>query len=234
MVVTDPQALEVARWFLALFFPAVALFYIVRLTMLRRRRGGSAVFHGAKGSRQWWLAKTFVVFRSVITLVMLARAFWPALDAYLLVFAFMMTPAVVVTGLALLVAGFASVLVLHYTMGAAWRSGISDESAPLRGAAPRLLTGGAYAFTRNPMFLAIQLGQIGFFLAFPSGFTLICLVVGMTVLHLQTRLEEEHLLALHGQAYRAYCERTPRWLPLRRSRFAPKSGTPSNGDAVTH
>jgi len=58
----EHQALEVARWFLALFFPGVAVFYILRLTARRRRLGHSAVFHGALGSRHWWLAKTFVFF----------------------------------------------------------------------------------------------------------------------------------------------------------------------------
>jgi protein-S-isoprenylcysteine O-methyltransferase Ste14 len=38
------------------------------------------------------------------------------------------------------------------------------------------------------------------------------LVVGATALHAQVRLEERHLLARHGQAYRAYCREAPRWL----------------------
>ena len=79
----EQQALDVARWFLALFFPGVALFYLLRLTVRRRKLGHSAVSHGEPGSRHWWLAKTFVVFRAAITVAMLGRAIWPGLDGYL-------------------------------------------------------------------------------------------------------------------------------------------------------
>ncbi len=208
----EQQALDVARWFLALFFPGVALFYLLRLTVRRRKLGHSAVSHGEPGSRHWWLAKTFVVFRGAITVTMLARAIWPGLDGYLLAMPTLMTPAVVFTGLGLLIGGFASVVALHFRMGEAWRSGLSasDDSLPL-------LTEGLFAWTRNPMFLGIQVAQLGLFLAFPSGFTLLCLVVGVTVLHLQVRLEEAHLQRLHGQAYRDYVARTPRWVGTPRS-----------------
>lgn len=202
----EQQALDLARWILALFFPGVALFYIVRLTIRRRRLGYSAVSHGGRGSLHWWLAKTFVLFRSLITLTMLARAFWPALDGYLLAIGFLMTPAVVFTGLSLLAVGFSLVIALHFVMGAVWRSGL-----PSLGDVPPLITSGPFAWTRNPMFLAIHMAQLGLFLAFPSGFTAICLLAGVTVLQLQVRLEEAHLLAAHGRAYRDYCKATPRW-----------------------
>ena len=224
----EQQALEVVRWFLALFFPGVALFYIVRLTLRRRQLGHSAVSHGASGSRHWWIAKTFVVFRSAITLAMLGRALWPGLDGYLLAIGFLMTPAVVYSGLGLLIAGFATVVGLHFWMGEAWRSGVvREDKLPL-------VTTGPFVWTRNPMFLAIQMAQVGLFLAFPSGFTLLCLVVGMTVLHLQVRLEEAHLLASHGQAYRDYCKVTARWFSFRRFLAAAKAGFAAAGHRIVH
>ncbi len=224
----EPQALEVARWFLALFFPGVALFYIARLTLRRRQLGHSAVSHGARGSRHWWLAKTFVVFRAAITLAMLGRALWPGLDGYLLAIGFLMTPAVVYSGMSLLIAGFATVIGLHFWMGEAWRSGlVVDDKLPL-------LTTGPFAWTRNPMFLAIQVAQLGLFLAFPSGFTLLCLVVGVTVLHFQVRLEEAHLLSNHGEAYQDYCRVTARWFSLRRLLKAAKSGAAAAGHLIVH
>ena len=216
----EQQALEVARWFLALFFPGVALFYILRLAARRRALGHSAVWHGVPGSRHWWYAKTFVFFRGAITLAMVARALWPGLDRYLLVFPPLLTPAVVYSGLALLILGFSAVVALNFTMGAVWRSGL-----PGQGGTPPLITSGPFAWTRNPMFLAIQMAQFGFFLAFPSGFTLLCLGVGMTVLHFQVRLEEGHLLAAHGEAYRNYCKRTARWIPL--TSFSPAAAKAS-------
>ncbi|HIP78427.1 MAG TPA: isoprenylcysteine carboxylmethyltransferase family protein [Kiloniellaceae bacterium] len=206
----EPLILDAVRWFLALFFPGVALFYILRLTKRRSALGHSAVSHGAVGSQAWWLAKTFVVFRTAITVAMLARAFWPSLDSSLLACPWLMTSAVVVTGVAVMVGAFTVVVVLNLTMGDVWRSGLATAGGP-----PPLITTGAFAWTRNPMFLAVQVAQFGFFLAFPSGFTLLCLLAGVVVLHLQVRLEEAHLLRVHGEAYRDYAARTPRWFTLR-------------------
>ena len=206
----EPQILDAVRWFLALFFPGVALFYILRLTLRRSVLGYSAVSHGTVGSQAWWLAKTFVFFRTAITAAMLARAFWPALDSYLLACTWLMTPVVVVSGVAVMVGAFTVVVVLNLTMGDAWRSGLAAAGGP-----PPLITKGVFAWTRNPMFLAVQVAQLGFFLAFPSGFTLLCLVVGVVVLHLQVRLEEAHLSRIHGEAYRDYAAQTPRWFTLR-------------------
>ena len=224
----EHQALEAVRWTLALFFPGVAVFYILRLTARRRQLGYSAVFHGVPGSRPWWIAKTFVFFRTAITLAMLGRALWPGLDVYLLACSFLMTPAVVLPGLAVLVGGFAAVIVLHFRMGAAWRSGLARDGKP-----PVLITTGPFACTRNPMFLAIQVAQAGFFLAFPSGFTFVCLLFGVSVLHLQVRLEEAQLLDAHGQAYRDYSTRTPRWFSLSCGSLAEKAAAPSAADSAT-
>lgn len=200
------SALEFSRNFLAAFFIFVGLFYTVRLVW-KRRTGAPRVSHGAPGSLHWYISLTFRLFRGVILLAMVARAVWPAIDPYFVPFRALMTAPVVLAGNALLLGCFAYVVYVHKWMGRGWRSGV-HEKAPAE-----LFTTGPFGRTRNPMFLGIQGAQLGFFLSFPSVFTLVCLIVGVTALHLQVRLEEAHLRHAFGRRYDDYRRRVPRWLP---------------------
>jgi protein-S-isoprenylcysteine O-methyltransferase Ste14 len=206
------EAEALSRWFLAIFFVVVALFYTVSISLKTRRAGVSPVTFGRFPGRHWLIHTTFRVFRALILVVCLIRLPYPQFDRVLVPFERLWMPALLLSGNAIMLASFAGLIWLHRAMGSHWRSGIpAGEAEPL-------ITTGAYALSRNPMFLLIQLAQIGFFLSLPSVFTLVCLGVGMAAIHAQARLEERHLEAHHGDAYRRYAERTPRWFGARRRR----------------
>lgn len=206
------EAEAFSRWFLAIFFVAVALFYAVSVSLKTRRTGMSPVSFGRFPCRHWLIHTTFRVFRALILMVCLIRVLYPSFDRYLVPIQPLWAPAILLTGNAVMVASFAGLIWLHRSMGSHWRSGIPE------GDVRPLLTTGAYAVSRNPMFLLIQAAQLGFFLSLPSVFTAVCLVVGMTAIHGQARLEERYLEAHHGEAYLRYKEKTPRWLFRRRMR----------------
>jgi protein-S-isoprenylcysteine O-methyltransferase Ste14 len=96
----------------------------------------------------------------------------------------------------------------HAYMRQDWRSGIDSDNSRA------LLTRGPFARSRNPMFLAIMLGQLGLFLTLPSVFTLICLLMGVAMMRAQAVKEECALNELYGNAYQSYKAQTPRWLKL--------------------
>jgi protein-S-isoprenylcysteine O-methyltransferase Ste14 len=86
------------------------------------------------------------------------------------------------------------------------------ERVELGWAPPLLLTGGPYAFTRNPMYvgeLALWLGWAIFFgsVAVLTGFLLLCIVVDRVVLP----REERSLETRFGQVYCRYKSTVPRW-----------------------
>lgn len=208
-VTADLQAVELSRWFLAGFFSLVALFYTLKIVAVRRRTGRSPVSVGARYDEHWRNYGLFRLFRLLILAVCVARLIWPPLDRFLVPIPPLWTTPVVLVGMGLLMASFALILGVHFSMREDWRSGIDPLPGPLR-----LRTSGAYALSRNPMAILIQLGQLGLFLALPTVFTAVCLVVGVFSIHHQVRLEEAELEARHGRRYLDYKARVPRWLAL--------------------
>jgi protein-S-isoprenylcysteine O-methyltransferase Ste14 len=202
------QAADLSRWFLAAFFSGVALFYTTAILRKKRRLGRSPVTPGEKGTRHRLIHNVFVVFRATILLVCLIRVPFPQIDAWLFPLLWFWHPAAIVSGCALMLASFIAIIWLHNSMGADWRSGI-EEHADDRG---QLIESGAFAWTRNPIFIGIQLAQLGFFLALPTVFTLVCLIIGVAAIHAQVRLEERHLEARFGDVWRSYAARVPRWI----------------------
>lgn len=76
-----------------------------------------------------------------------------------------------------------------------------------------LVDSGLYAFSRNPMYLALALLllSICFYLANPfSLFGVLFFVVYIT--YFQIIPEERALLSIFGEKYRRYCKRVRRWL----------------------
>lgn len=80
-------------------------------------------------------------------------------------------------------------------------------------AASTLMTDGAFAFSRNPLYLAETLALAGAALAFNRlSLLLAATVFALAVDRLAIRAEEAHLERRFGDAYRAYCARVGRWL----------------------
>ena len=205
---TTPAAIEITRWYLAGFFLFVAGFYGCRLLLARFVGRQPRVTYGRPGTQHWWLSLTFRVFRSLILGLMIARIPWPGLDSLLLPCPALMIAPVIIAGDILLASSFGFVIYCNLFMGKAWRSGVPESRIP------PLITDGPFRCSRNPAFLGVQAAQLGFFLALPSVFTFVCLVVGVAVIQMQVRLEERHLAATFGRAYQRYRETTPRWLRI--------------------
>ena len=196
----------VGRYGPAVFFSFVALFYTIRIKRLGRQLGHSPVTFGLPGTQHHRLSLTFRVFRVLIWAVAVARAIWPPVDAALVPLPGLYTPYVMLGGNVLMLLAFLRVARLNFQMGRAWRSGVSqsDEAAPL-------LIGGVFAHCRHPMLTSVMAGQLGLFLAIPSLFTTLCLVVGLVTLVRQSELEEADLARRHGERRAAYQATTRKW-----------------------
>lgn len=82
-----------------------------------------------------------------------------------------------------------------------------------------LVTGGVYAYTRNPMYVGVLLVILGQALRRRS--VAVCWWAVGCWIGFHNRViayEEPHLAEKHGGEYEAYRERVPRWIPRFRSR----------------
>ena len=96
------------------------------------------------------------------------------------------------------------------SLGLSFRVALPEQRQPL-------VTHGIYRFIRNPLALSADLLALGALLVAPSWLAVSTLVLTLASYAVKIRIEENHLYATHGEAYRAYCRRTGRYLPrLRR------------------
>lgn len=114
----------------------------------------------------------------------------------------------------LAVAGAMFAFAAQMSMGASWRVGVQAD------ATGDLVSEGIYTLSRNPTFLGQAALLAGVALAAPTlpGFISVILFVGSA--QLQIRSEEAALRKAHGEAFDAFCARTPRWFGNPRAVFA--------------
>lgn len=79
--------------------------------------------------------------------------------------------------------------------------------------ASRLVTGGPYRFTRNPMYAGLTLTYVGLALLVDTAWPLLLLPLVLVLLvRLVITREERHLEQVFGDAYREYRGRVGRWV----------------------
>lgn len=94
-------------------------------------------------------------------------------------------------------------------MGASWRIGI-DRDRP--GA---LITSGIFAWSRNPIYVSLDLLAIGAFLIQGRLIFLLFAIAFLGVFHVQIRREERFLSEAYREGYHEYCARVPRYVKWR-------------------
>jgi protein-S-isoprenylcysteine O-methyltransferase Ste14 len=75
-----------------------------------------------------------------------------------------------------------------------------------------LITGGVFAFSRNPIYVAFAIILIAQFLIFSNWISLIYIGAAIWLFHRQVLREEEYLGRHYGQAYADYCNRVRRYV----------------------
>lgn len=109
-------------------------------------------------------------------------------------------------GWVLLVGALLTTLKAQADMGQSWRIGIDAKRRT------ELVTTGAFARSRNPIFLSMRLAMLGLLLVQPNAVSLSLLISAELLIQVQVRLEEEHLQQLHENIYTEYRQRVRRWL----------------------
>ena len=90
-----------------------------------------------------------------------------------------------------------------------WRAGIPDRDKTA------LVTGGIYAFSRNPAFLGFDLMYAGVLLMYLNPLTAALTAFAVVMLHLQILQEERYMAGAFGEEYLRYKGRVMRYLGRR-------------------
>ncbi|KZX14345.1 methyltransferase family protein [Methanobrevibacter curvatus] len=96
------------------------------------------------------------------------------------------------------------VLALYY-FDNSWRVGIDNQNQG------ELITNGIFKFSRNPVFLSMNLFFIGVFLVFPNILFLLVTIALLVAIHRIILNEEKHLLKHYGEDYIKYQKQTNRY-----------------------
>src|SRR5262245_26381423 len=110
------------------------------------------------------------------------------------------------TGVFLSLAGLLLLFWSVLSFGQSFRVGIDTEHPD------KLITSGAFAFSRNPIYVAFAMILFGQFLIFPNWILLAYMGAGPWLFHRQILREEEYLNQHYGKEYQEYCNRVRRYL----------------------
>ena len=113
-----------------------------------------------------------------------------------------------IAGLALIVIGFAIVLVAHITIGRYYSSALVIKEDH------QLITHGVYRFTRHPIYLGTITVFIGIPVFVSSLYGLLTMSVLIPVFLNRIRIEERMLTEEFGDAHRTYKEATRKLIPF--------------------
>jgi protein-S-isoprenylcysteine O-methyltransferase Ste14 len=93
-------------------------------------------------------------------------------------------------------------------MGASWRIGVDHSERT------ELATRGLYRHARNPIYSGMLLVWVAEALLVPNAVSIAGLAITFIAIELFVRrVEEPHLVGVHGDAYRAYARAVGRFLP---------------------
>ncbi len=182
---------------------AVTLLALVALVVIRiqvlKRRGIEAMNFG-KLDRKDFLIPPFALFYFY---VVFASAFHlPTVSSR----QFFRIEAVAWAGAVFCLAGLLLFVWSLISFGRSFRVGI-DADHP-----DRLITSGAFGFSRNPIYVAFGTVLLGQFLIFPNWILLIYLVAAAWLIHRQVLREEGFLKEHYGREYAEYCRRVRRYI----------------------
>ncbi|HYE01502.1 MAG TPA: methyltransferase [Alphaproteobacteria bacterium] len=189
--------------YLLIFF---AIAFVLPSWRVWRLTGRNPVTFAGGDDAHDYVGRLFKALMVALAALLVGRALMPGLDRWLVPVWWLEGSAIRLAGGGLLLAALAWVVAAQRQMGLAWRIGID------RGAATPLVTGGLFARSRNPIFLGLHGALFGLLLVLPNLATLLAALLGAVAMAVQVRLEEAHLAALHGEAYRRYRAAAPRWL----------------------
>ena len=184
---------------------AIAAFFWRSYVVWKETGVNPVVFKGSDSAHDF-IGRVFKALFALIVVVVVVYAFVPGAYRYVMPIHSLERPAVQLTGFVLLLVSFVWTVVAQAQMGNSWRIGIDNEHRTA------LVHTGVFSLSRNPIFVGMIVTLLGLFLVIPSAGTLFTLLLGVILIGIQVRLEEEYLATTHGDEYIEYRRNVRRWI----------------------
>lgn len=189
-------------WLVAFF---LAAFLWRSYVVLKRTGVNPVVFKGSDDAHDF-IGRIFKLLFALIVAVVFAYSLSPEAYRYSVPIEWLEHIWLKSLGVALMLLSLIWTIVAQSQMGVSWRIGIDSEHRT------QLVQAGVFGFSRNPIFLGMMLTLLGLFLVIPNALTLLTFIMGVVLIQIQVRLEEDFLNGSHGVEYERYCRRVRRWL----------------------
>lgn len=196
---------------LKIFLPAYLLAYFFAACFWRsfvvwKRTGvNPLVFKGSDNAHDY-IGRVFKILFAAVVAAVIAYSTSGRLYQYLTPITWLERLWLQAAGVVLLLASLAWTVAAQAQMCESWRIGIDEEHRT------PLVRKGVFGLSRNPIFLGMISPLLGMFLVIPNAVTLLILGLGVVLIQIQVKLEEELLSSAHGEDYEGYRRDVRRWL----------------------
>ncbi len=174
-----------------------------RTVVQHRRTGDTGLrLHADANTAQWWAKIGFVIAIVIgFAAPIAAVAGLENIDA-------LNTGWLHVVGVIVTVIGIALTVVAQNAMAESWRIGVDPNERT------KLVTNGAFALVRNPIFTAMLVTATGLTMTIPNAISIVGIVALIAALEVQVRfVEEPYLLTAQGDSYHGYARNVGRFVP---------------------
>ncbi len=195
------------KYFLPLYLLAYfgAAFFWRSYIVWKRTGVNPVVFKGTDDAHDF-IGRMFKFLFALIVAVVLVNSFWPSAYLCFMPIDWLERACVKWVGVALLLLSLIWTVLAQGEMGESWRIGIDQTHRT------DLIQSGVFSLSRNPIFLGMMVTLLGLFLVIPNAFTMLSFVLGVVLIQIQVRLEEEFLASGHGAEYAQYRRCVRRWI----------------------
>jgi protein-S-isoprenylcysteine O-methyltransferase Ste14 len=195
------------RYFLPLYLAVYffAAFFWRSFVVWKRTGVNPLVFKGSDNAHDY-IGRVFKLLFAAVVAAVAVYSISEQLYQYLTPITWLESRWLRAAGVVILLASLAWTVVAQAQMGESWRIGIDEEHRT------PLVRKGVFGVSRNPIFLGMMLTLMGLFLVLPNAVTLLVLGLGVVLIQIQVKLEEEFLSSAHGKDYAEYRRDVRRWL----------------------
>ena len=202
--------MDLSLW-LRFFLPAyyiVFVVFVLAIPVVRqyRRTGHNPITLGTSDNAYDFIGRLMKAVFALLALDIALYAGGPLLYAFTGPLPQFESDALRIGAHALFLLALVWVAVAQSQMGNAFRIGIDREHRT------ELVAAGLYRHSRNPIYVGLMALLLALLVVLPNTLSIAVVANALALIHIQTRLEEEHLRGLHGEAYEAYWRRVRRWL----------------------